>query len=210
MRLRAKRPPSGVVEHTPRGPARAKPASTVDDRSASVDWLTGVLDRVRFEARLSEECERARWSGDDFVLLFFDIDEFKPLNDAHGRRVGDEALVLVAQALRSNARRIDVVARYGSDEFAVLMPGTSLVGARHLFERIRGEVTERSMHALGFVVRLSAGAVKLHHDDAGDPQDLLETADHALYVAKCQGKDRLFTTVAVGHAEDGRAAHPGA
>lgn len=173
-----------------------------------MDRLTGVFDRVCFEARLSEECERARRFGDDFVLVFIDIDEFKPLNDAHGRRAGDDALVLVAQALRSNARRIDVVARYGSDEFVVLMPGTSLVGARNLFERIRAEVTERSMHALGFAVRLSAGAIKLHHDAAGDPQDFLETADHAMYVAKRQGKDRLFTAVAVCHAEDGREAHP--
>ena len=192
---------------------RAKPASTVDNRSAGeagVDRLTGVFDRVCFEARLSEECERARRFGEDFVLVFFDLDEFKPLNGAHGSRAGEHALVLVARALQSNARREDVVARYGSDEFVVLMPGTSLVGARNFFERIRAEVAERSMEALGFAVRLSAGAVKLHHDDAGDPQDLLETADHALYVAKCQGKDRLFTTVAVGHAEDGRAAHPGA
>jgi diguanylate cyclase (GGDEF)-like protein len=102
--------------------------------------------------------------------------------------------VVVAQALRSNARRVDVVvARYGSDEFVDLMPTTSLVGGRHFFERVRAEVTERSMLVLGFPVRLSAGAVKLHHDDAGDPRDFLETADQAMYVAKRQGKNRLFT-----------------
>jgi diguanylate cyclase len=204
LHLWTKRHPPGVAEHTPHGSARSEPASAVevDNRSspaeAGVDDLTGVLNRVHFEARLSEEFERARHFADDFVLVFFDIDEFKPLNEAHGRRTGNDALVLMAQVLQSNARRVDVVARYGSDEFVVLMPGTSLVGARNFFERIRAEVAERSMLTLGFIVRLSAGAVKLHHDDAGDPQDLLETAYHAMYVAKRQGKDRLFTTVAVG------------
>jgi hypothetical protein len=76
--------------------------------------------------------------------------------------------VVVAQALRSNARRVDVVARYGSDEFVDLMPRTSLGGGRHFFERVRAEVTERSMLVLGFPMRLSAGADRLHHDDAGD------------------------------------------
>ena len=192
---------------------RAKPASTVDNRSAGeagVDRLTGGFDRVCFEARLSEECERARRFGEDFVLVFFDLDEFKPLNGAHGSRAGEHALVLVARALQSNARREDVVARYGSDEFVVLMPRTSLVGARDFFERVRAEITERSMPDLGFPMRLSAGAVKLHHDDVGDPQDFLETADYAIYMAKQQGKDRLFTAVAVCHAENGREAHPGA
>jgi len=175
-----------------------------------VDRLTRVLNRVHFEVRLSKELEKTRGFGDCFVLVFFDIDEFRTLNGAHGHRAGDDAIVLMAQALRSNARRVDVVARYGSDEFVVLMPGTSLVGARNFFERVRAEVAERSMLELGFTVHLSAGAVKLLHDVTGDPQDLLETAGHAMYVAKCQGKDRLFATVAIGHAENGREANPGA
>lgn len=216
MRLWAKRHPPGVTEHAPHGSARSEPASTadVDNRSspaeAGVDRLTGVLNRIHFEARLNEELERTRGFDDCFVLVFFDIDEFRTLNGVHGRQKGDDALVLMAQALRSNARRVDVVARYGSDEFLVLMPRTSLVGARHFFEKVRAEVAERSMLELGFTVHLSAGAVKLLHDVTGDPQDLLETAGHAMYVAKRQGKDRLFTTVAVGHAENGREANPGA
>jgi diguanylate cyclase (GGDEF)-like protein len=213
LRLWTKQHPLGVAEH---GSARSEPASTVevDNRSspaeAGVDHLTGVLSRVLFEARLSEELERTRGFDDCFVLVFFDIDEFGALNGAHGRQKGDDALVLMAQVLRSNARRVDVVARYGSDEFVVLMPRTSLVGARDFFEKIRAEVAERSMLELGFSVHLSAGAVKLLHDITGDPQYLLETASYAMYVAKRQGKDRLFTTVAVGHAENGREADPGA
>lgn len=203
MRLWTKRPPLGGAEHTPHGSARSEPASTAEvDTEARVDRLTGILNRVHFEARLSEELERDRGFGDCFVLVFFDIDEFRTLNGAHGRQTGDDALVLMAHVLRSNARQVDVVARYGSDEFVVLMPGASLLGARNFFERVRAEVAERSMLELGFTVHLSAGAVKLLHDATGDPQDLLETADYAMYVAKRQGKDRLFTTVAVG--KDGR------
>jgi PleD family two-component response regulator len=88
------------------------------------------------------------------------------------------------------------------------MPRTSLGGGRHFFERVRAEVTERSMLVLGFPMRLSAGADRLHHDDAGDSQHFLETTDRAMYVAKQQGKNRLVTAVAVCHAEAGRDAHP--
>lgn len=207
MRLWAKRHPPEVAEHTTQGSARSKPTPTIDHRSArdgSVDQLAGLLDRTRFEIRLAEEFEKARRLGNDFVLICFDIDEFQSLNDAYGHRTGNEVLVLVARVLRSNAPPMDVVARYGSDEFLVLMPRASLVGARGFFERIREEVAERSMLDLGFTVRLSAGAVKLHHDAGAVPQDLLETADHAMYVAKRQGRDRLFTAVAVGLAENGR------
>jgi PleD family two-component response regulator len=101
LRLRTKRHPPGV-EHTLHGSASSsKPASTVEvgDRSAgeaSVDRLTGVFNCVCFEAQLSEEFERARLFSNDFVLVFFDIDEFKPLNEARGRRAEDDAFVLVA------------------------------------------------------------------------------------------------------------------
>jgi two-component system cell cycle response regulator len=209
LHMRSKRHPREVSEHTAQGSDRSKPG--VDGRSTreeSVNRLSGVLDWAHFEVRLGEEFERARRFREDLVLIFFDIDEFARLNDAHGRQAGNDALMLVTRALRSNIRSADVVARYGSDEFLVLMPGTSLVGARDYFEKIRAEVAGRSMLDLGFTVRLSAGAVKLHHDGAGDPRDLLETAEHTMYRAKREGKDRLFVAVAVGNAEDGREAEP--
>lgn len=206
MTLRSERRQRAIAERAPQDSIRAKPPP-VDDRrreEASVDLLTGIFDRAHFEARLSEESEGARRSGNDLILMFFDVDEFRALNRAHGRRAGDEALVLVARVLSSNARQADVVARYGADEFVVLMPATSLVRARDFFEEIRREVAERSARTFGFTLRLSAGAVKLLHDATGTPQDLLETADHAMYLAKRQGRDRFFATVAVGPGEDGQ------
>lgn len=154
---------------------------------------------------MDEEFDRARQSGGGFVLVFLDLDELGWLNGVHGRTKGNAALTLVARTLGSNVRRTDLVARYGDDEFVVLMPGASLVEARELFERVRTEVAERSKPVLGFEVRLSAGAVKFLKDP-GDPQALLEAADDAMHVAKRQGKDRLFATVAVGPSEALRGA----
>jgi diguanylate cyclase (GGDEF)-like protein len=203
LSLSSERRQRAIAERAPQDSIRAKPPPLVDDRrrkEANVDLLTGVFDRAHFEARLSEEFEGARRSGDDFILIFFDVDEFRALNNTHGRRAGNEALVLVAQAISSNAPQADVVARYGNDEFVVLMPATSLVEARDFFERVRTEVAQRSRRLLGSTVCLSAGAVKSLNSSASSAE-LLETAEYAVYLAKRQGKDRLFTTVAIGRVE---------
>lgn len=201
MSLWTKRHPRVGVEGTPQNSVRSESRATIDNhrqREVGVDPRIEVFDRARFETRLGEEIEKVRRFGGESVLIFLDLDGLERLNDTHGRRKGDAALALVAQTLRSNVRRIDLVACYGDDEFAVLMPRASLVEARDFFERVRAEVAERSRLALGFIVRLSAGAVR-SLNDPGDPRELLETADYAMYLAKRQGKDRLFTTVAVGH-----------
>ena len=90
-----------------------------------------------------------------------------------------------------------MVARYGGDEFMILMPGTSLAGAHRFFERIQIEVAELSRFTLGITLHLSAGAVNFPRTSA-DSQDLLDAVDEALYVAKRQGKDRLFAVASVG------------
>ena len=193
----------------PQDSIREKPPPPVEDRhpngKANVDPVTGVFDRAHFEARLTEEFEGARRTGEHFILVFFDVDEFRVLTNTHGRRSGNEALELVARVISSNTRPTDVVARYGNDEFVVLMSATSLVEARDFFERVRTEVTRLSKRRLGSAVCLSAGAVK-SLDPPASPAEILETAEYAVYVAKRQGKDRLFTTVAIGRVESEREA----
>jgi len=98
-------------------------------REAEVDGLTGLSNRRHLEGRLDEEIERAEHFGERFALLFADLDGFKAVNDEHGHLLGDDALRLVARSLSENARQIDVVARYGAEEFVVLLPGTTPEGA---------------------------------------------------------------------------------
>jgi diguanylate cyclase (GGDEF)-like protein len=170
---------------------------------ASVDPLTGLYNRSRFEAHFSEEFERARRTGEQFTMLFLDIDDFKEVNDNHGHRTGDDALKLVAGILQSCSRRIDVVARHGGDEFMVILSGASLPEAHRFFERMRKQVAERSGRTLGLDLRLSAGAVQCP-DHATDPAALLDAADEAMYKAKRRGKNRLFAALSLASADHRR------
>ena len=196
-----------LAGHLPGDLARPKPWLTAPDRcrgQARLDQTFEVADRAQFGTLLSRELEKSRATGEDFVLIVLNVDELSRLNDEYGCQKGNEALLLVARALQGNARDAHIIAHYGGDEFAVLMSNGSLVRARELFEKIRAEVAERSELELGITVRFSAGAVK-PLDYVGNTGDLLGTADYAMYLAKRQGRDRLFTTVLVGRdgAENG-------
>ena len=170
---------------------------------ASLDPLTGLYNRARFETRFNEEFERARRTGERFMLLFVDVDDLKNVNDNHGHRTGDEALKLVAGILQSCSRRIDVVARLGGDEFTVMLPGASLPEAHRFFERMRDQVAERSRRTIGLELRLSAGAVQ-YTGYATDPTTLLDAADEAMYRAKRRGKNRLFAALSLASSEPRR------
>jgi diguanylate cyclase (GGDEF)-like protein len=172
---------------------------------ASLDPLTGLYNRSRFETRFNEEFERAKRTGEQFIVLFLDVDDFKDVNDNHGHRMGDDALKLVAEVLQSSSRRIDVVARHGGDEFMVILSGASLPEAHRFYERMREKVAERSGRTLGLDLRLSAGAVQCP-DHSTDPAALLDAADEAMYKAKRRGKDRLFATLSPASAKHRRTS----
>ena len=145
------------------------------------DNLTGLLGHRAFHESLNEGLE-----GEPFTLAMVDIDDFKQINDAYGHPVGDEALRLVADALRRNVRDHDRVFRVGGEEFAVLLPGLTGDDAASAAERLREAVTEVEFRVpLRVSVGLASWPQAAHRDR------LIEQADRALYSAKRSGKDRV-------------------
>jgi two-component system, cell cycle response regulator len=155
-------------------------------RLASIDPLTGLFNRRYFDSRLEAELQRARRHGEPLALLMVDIDNFKAINDEHGHVVGDRLLRCVSERLRRGVRIFDVCARYGGDEFAILMPSSNVDTAMLVAERIRLAVSSHCAHASA-AMTVSIG---IAHSD-GRERDLLTIADRALLEAKGMGKDAV-------------------
>jgi diguanylate cyclase (GGDEF)-like protein len=154
---------------------------------AHVDGLTGCLNHRGFRERLDTEVARALRSQEPLGLVHADLDHFKQVNDSFGHPVGDQVLVGVGRALREIARRSDIVARIGGEEFALLLPSTDLAEAARVGERVRAAVgtLERPVSCT-----VSVGVSALH-EVADSEQQLVDTADRALYAAKRSGRDRV-------------------
>ncbi len=154
---------------------------------ARTDPLTGLLNRRGFDEHAARELAHAGRDGRPIALATFDIDHFKQINDEHGHVVGDRALVHIARLLARESRGIDVAARLGGEEFAVLMPGCDRAGAEVFAERIRYALAMADDASLPDV-RVSAGitatAVPI------EVETMLERVDSALYAAKRGGRDR--------------------
>ena len=161
-------------------------------RLSTVDSLTGLFNRAHFFAAVEREIQRSGRTGRRFGLLMMDLDGLKTVNDRFGHFQGDQVLKAVSQVIRNGVRRIDVAARYGGDEFVVLLPETEPTGAYVLAEKIRQGVEELGSRGLGADIRtsLSIGAVS-YPDDGSNPDELLINADRAMYVSKRQGKNRV-------------------
>jgi len=136
-------------------------------RLSITDPLTGLYNRRHFGRRLSEEATRARRYGHASSVLCVDVDRLKAINDDFGHRAGDRAIVTVCRALLDNVRTIDVVARVGGDEFAVLLPETSAAEASALSQRVLAEVAwQGDLLASGLAI--SIGIAELNNAAAGD------------------------------------------
>ena len=159
------------------------------------DALTGVANRRYFDEVAPREADRASRLHDPVSLVALDIDHFKRVNDTHGHAAGDAVLAAVARAIRDAAREIDVVARLGGEEFAVLLPSTDAGGARAAADRIRLAIEQLVVRAEGTVLRVtvSAGVAELAGaSEAGNTEGvdrLLARADAALYAAKRRGRN---------------------
>jgi diguanylate cyclase (GGDEF)-like protein len=152
---------------------------------ADLDSLTGLHNRRYFHEVLARECSRAHRYGRRLALVVLDLDDFKAVNDRVGHLAGDQALAEAAERLRGVVRSADIACRVGGDEFAVVLPESSLQDAEQLFRRILDAVSGRPLGVAGQLL-LSAGIAELRGGD--DAATLFQRADEALYQAKEAGK----------------------
>jgi diguanylate cyclase (GGDEF)-like protein len=162
---------------------------------ATIDALTGLMNRRHFIAMAEREIARASRDRTQLVLATFDADHFKAINDSYGHDVGDEALRSIADCARGVVRRGDLVGRLGGEEFAVLMVGADLDQASPVVERLRASMAACAIGARGTTVRVSVSigytaVVPAEHESL---KEALRRADEALYAAKRAGRNQAFS-----------------
>jgi diguanylate cyclase (GGDEF)-like protein len=167
---------------------------------AYLDGLTGIFNRRFFELRIMEEIERARRYGTGMAVIMADIDQFKRLNDEFGHVLGDEVLRQVSSLFHQQLRKIDVVCRFGGEEFAILLTQTNAHHAMNIAEKLRKMVAAWQFPGVPRTVTISAGAAAFP-DHGTTRDDLVRAADAALYAAKQAGRNRVcLGATARGHA----------
>jgi diguanylate cyclase (GGDEF)-like protein len=158
------------------------------------DALTGLHNRRWLEARLHDELARQRRTRKPMALLLLDVDHFKRVNDTLGHAGGDAVLKGVARCLQQGCRGTDALARFGGEEFVVLLPETPLEGALALAEKLRGAVARAA--GLPLPVSISIGMAMARVGDGRSADALLQAADGALYAAKAAGRNRVVCEAA--------------
>ncbi len=169
--------------------------SNVDELNieVSIDELTGITNRHTFDRVLSQAFQFYHASRDNFCLLIVDIDHFKPLNDSHGQLVGDKVLAYVAKFLQKCIQGTDTVARFGGEEFAIILPNTNYQGGLSVAEKVRRTVAAKQLTigdhnktSLGNVT-VSIGVAEVQASD--DENTIIARANNAMQQAKRQGRD---------------------
>src|SRR5215471_13756327 len=158
---------------------------------AITDGLTGVKTHRFFMEALSSEWKRSTRAGRSFALVLMDLDRFKFVNDFYGHLEGDLVLQRVGHILEANCRRSDVVARYGGDEFVILMPETTMEHARQLASKLRGWVSaDPLLREKNISASFGIASYPLH---GSSPQELIQVADASMYLSKHQGGNTVST-----------------
>jgi diguanylate cyclase (GGDEF)-like protein len=200
---------AGVATLFGRPVARALSEVSRLRRQAQTDALTGLANRRGLDERLDEELDRARRLGTSLAYVIADIDRFKDVNDKHGHRTGDAVLRAVAGVFADSIRELDLAARFGGEELALVLPGTQLAGARRLAERIRTAVEQLSVRdANGDLVRVTVSFGAAAFPAYADVDEIVGAADAALYEAKRTGRNRVVTAKAPRRRPAAAAAHP--
>lgn len=173
--------------------AQLQQALALTEELAATDPLTGLYNRRHFSRVLDQLYAEAQRMGTDLAAVMIDLDGYKQLNDSLGHQKGDEILVMTGKILGANMRRMDVAARYGGDEFVLLLPHASAEEARTVAKRIREEFADASAKLIGREkgLTMSVGIGSLHGSQATSADQLIASADAALYTAKEAGRDRI-------------------
>ncbi|MDR6772389.1 diguanylate cyclase [Azospirillum sp. BE72] len=160
--------------------------------AALCDPLTGLSNRRAFSGAIDRIVAGAVRNDSSLSLLMLDIDHFKEVNDARGHDAGDAVLVALSRVLERGVRQSDLVARFGGEEFAILLPSTSLDGAYQLAERLRCAVRDCDIQHDGVLLHVTVSiGVSTLAPNADRPDTLIKAADVALYCAKTNGRDRV-------------------
>jgi len=173
------------------------------ETEAQYDPLTVVANRRLFENRLKELMIEKESNGTPCALIMIDVDDFKRVNDLYGHRAGDEVLRSIALALERELRTEDMVSRYGGEEFVVLLPENDLRAANSVAERLRERIQNMSVpvgSSSQVSVTISFGVGEVHDGDA--PDEVVNRADKALYLAKEEGKNCVRSERDLGKKKD--------
>jgi diguanylate cyclase (GGDEF)-like protein len=172
-------------------------ALEINRELATRDELTGLPNRRAMQDLMGLEHRRSLRSGRPMLLAQLDIDHFKPINDTHGHATGDRALQAFASTVRASIRDTDVLARWGGEEFVLMLSDTQLDGARELLDRVRVAVAAMDIPcASGANLRLTVSSGLAEHLPGDSVEHTLERADQALYTAKALGRNRVVVAPA--------------
>jgi len=160
-------------------------------RQATTDGLTGLANHKTFYEVLEKELWRLRRYGGQISLIMVDIDNLKQINDAYGHRAGDKAIRQISRTIKECIRQIDTAARYGGDEFAVILPNTALGDANGVAERMVDAVSRSPVSWRRDLIHVSISVGLGQYDAESNPEDITSRSDQALYVAKQAGKNTV-------------------
>jgi diguanylate cyclase len=162
---------------------------------SQIDPVTTLANRMFFDTALADALRHAQRTGDELAVLMTDIDHFKKFNDTYGHLTGDQVLRLVAMSIKQNVKGLDTAARFGGEEFAIILPGCNLRGAIQVAEQVRKAVMSRELvkrstgENLGRVT-ISIGVATFRKEDTSTT--IIERADTALYAAKRNGRNMVL------------------
>ncbi|MEA3513190.1 MAG: sensor domain-containing diguanylate cyclase [Campylobacterota bacterium] len=160
------------------------------EEEASIDSLTGIFNRAKLDKFFTYEIEKAKVTKNILSMIILDIDHFKSINDTYGHHVGDDVLKQLAKIVEKSLKRVDIFARWGGEEFVILLPGTTLKGATLLSEKIR-DLIENTRFSTAGKITASFG-VGLYNNNESQTT-FFKKVDKALYQAKKLGRNRVVT-----------------